>query len=360
MAADPAADKSWMLYGADGYTGQLIAERCVRDGLRPVLAGRREAAIRPLADRLGLPFRVFSLGSPEEVARQLEDVSAVLLCAGPFSSTSAPVVDACLRTGTSYLDITGEIAVFAAVHARDAGAKRAGCALIPGVGFDVVPSDCLAASLHEALPEATRLELAFRGTGSPSPGTAKTAVEGLAAGGAIRRNGRIVRVPLAWKTRTIPFHDEPRLATTVPWGDVSTAYYSTGIGNVEVYMAMPPWLITATRLARPFGPLLRRDSVQRYLKKRIEACVTGPDEQERRRGRSEFWGRVEAPSGRSVEGTLTTPEGYELTTVTALESVRRVLQGGIGPGALTPSMAFGASFITHFEGCELRIGAPRP
>ncbi len=362
MAAAAAGDKSFLLYGANGYTGALTAEECARRGLRPILAGRREGPVRRIAERLGLSWRTFDLDSPENVARHIEDVDAVLLDAGPFSQTSAPVVGACLRTGTHYLDITGEIPVFEAVFAQDAEAKDAGCVLMPGVGFDVVPSDCLAAALKEALPEATRLLLAFHWVGGRSSrGTLKTGIEIGAQGGAVRKDGRILRVPLAYRTREIPFGDKPRIGMTIPWGDVSTAYYSTGIGDIEVYGVLPPRMIRAAKLGQHVLPgLLAAAPVKRFLERRIDANVHGPSEERRKRGRSELWGRAEAPSGRSVEGTLTTTEGYRLTVDTSVESVKRVLEGGVGPGAITPSMAFGASYITEFEGCEMRIGEPRP
>jgi len=135
----------WMLYGANGYTGALIAEEAKRRGLTPVLAGRRADAVRPLAERLGLPHEVFPLEDHVALDRALERVDAVLLAAGPFSPTSRAVVDACIRTRRHYLDVTGEIAVFEAIFARDAEARERGAVLLPGVGFDVVPSDCLAA-----------------------------------------------------------------------------------------------------------------------------------------------------------------------------------------------------------------------
>lgn len=349
---------TWLLYGANGYTGALVAEEAARRGERPVLAGRREEAIRPLAERLGLAWRTFALDDPARIAEELRAAGAraVLLCAGPFSATSAPVVEACLRAGAHYLDITGEIAVLEACHARDAEARRAGVVVMPGVGFDVVPSDCLAASLKEALPDATHLELAFAATGAPSAGTTKTAVEGAGKGGAIRRDGRIVRVPHAWRTATVPFPGGSRLAVTIPWGDVSTAWYSTRIPNIEVYLAAPPRMIRGMKLLRLAAPIVALGPVERLIKRRVERTVTGPDEATRRAGRVELWGRVTNAAGRRVEGTLVTPEGYHLTMLTALECTRRVVAGGVGAGALTPSMAFGARFITEFERCELRVG----
>lgn len=347
--------QSWMLYGANGYTGELIAEEAVRRGQRPILAGRREDAVRPLAEKLGLDWRVFSLDDAGAVARELEPVAAVLLAAGPFSHTSRVVVDACLRAGRHYLDITGEIGVFEACHRRDAEARERKIVIMPGVGFDVVPSDCLAASLAERLPGADRLELAFHG-GSASRGTARTMVEGLGQGGAIRENGKIRRVPFAWRTAEIPFRDKTRTALTIPWGDVSTAWYSTKIPNIVVYMAQPRKVARVARFVRPLIPLLATGPAQRWLGRRIDKQVRGPDETTRRTARSQLWGKV-SKGDRSVEGTLETPEGYELTVLASLASLDRLLTGKIRQpaGALTPSMAFGAAFVSEIPGCDLRV-----
>lgn len=351
------ADKNWMLYGASGYTGELIAEEAKRRGLRPILAGRRAEAIRPLAERLGFEWRAFGLDSPDAIARELSGISAVLHTAGPFSATSRPMLDACMKVSAHYLDITGEIRIFEACHARTEEAKARGIVVMPGVGFDVVPSDCLAASLKEALPDATHLELAFAGQAGVSKGTAKTMVEGLGEGGAIRENGRIRAVPMGWKQQRIPFRDKPRDAMSIPWGDVSTAYHSTGIPNIVVYTPAGRMLTRALPLVRMMRPVLGMQPVQRFLLARVDARKDrGPNEQVRQTRRSQLWGKVTNAAGRSVEGTLVTPEGYALTVLTALECTSRVLKGGLRPGALTPSMAFGAGFIREIEGCDLRIG----
>lgn len=345
---------TWMLYGANGYTGELIAERAAAAGDRPILAGRRAEAIEPIASRLGLPHRVFGLDDANTIAAQLHGVDAVLLCAGPFSRTSAPVVQACLDTGTHYLDITGELEVFDACHQRGAEAERAGCVILPGVGFDVVPSDCLAATLAAALPGADALELAFHGVGSPSKGTARTMLENVPRGVAVRENGRVVDKPLGWKTADIPFRDKTRSAVTIRWGDVVTAYYSTGIPNITVYMAAPRGRIRQMQAARYLRPVLAAKPVQRFLTKQIDKRVKGPDAHQRTTGQSQLWGRVR--KGDIVrEGTLVTPEGYELTAMTALDSVRRVAAGEVKAGAHTPSLAFGADYIQHFDGCDLRV-----
>lgn len=340
---------SWMIYGANGYTGKLAAELARARGLSPILAGRRRDQVEPLGKALDLPARIFSLDDGGATAAALANVDAVLHCAGPYSATARPMVDACLATQTHYLDITGEISVFEAIHRRSDEARSAGVCLIPGVGFDVIATDCLAAKLAERLPDATHLELAFFGIGSASQGTTKTMVEGLPEGGCIRRDGRLVRVPSAYRTREVPFHDRPRQAVSIPWGDVSTAYYSTGIPNIMSYMVMPPAMVRTTQLAGKVGWLFASRPAQWGLKRLVELTVKGPDEQARHTSRCEVWGEVRNPTGQRVAGTLTTPNGYDLTADGAIAAVDRVL-AGVAPGAATPSRAFGAEFVQSLAG----------
>ena len=241
--------KPWMIYGANGYTGELIAREAVSRGLKPVLAGRTAAKVEPLAANLGLQARVFDLRDAAATARGVEGMGLVLHCAGPFSATAAPMMAACLATHAHYLDITGEISVFEHARTLDAAARAAGIVICPGVGFDVIPTDCVAAALKAALPDATQLALGFDSRSGFSPGTAKTSVEGLAQGGKVRQDGRIISVPLAYKTRRIDFGDGEKLAMTIPWGDVSTAYATTGIPNIEVYIPGSPAMVARARRA---------------------------------------------------------------------------------------------------------------
>mgnify|MGYP002780651107 CR=1 FL=1 len=344
-------DCSFLLYGATGYTGRLLAAHARERGLRPVLAGRDARAVPALAAELGLPHRVVRLDDAAALDAALAAVPVVLHAAGPFAHTSAPMAAACLRPGTHYLDVTGEIAVFEALAARGAEAGARGVMLLPGVGFDVVPSDCLAAHLKRRLPTATRLALAFVGLGGGvSRGTALTAVENLHRGGAVRRAGHITPVPAAWKTRAVDFGRGPRTVTTIPWGDVSTAYHSTGIPDVEVYTRLPDGLRRLMRLARPIAPLLGTAPVQRFLKSRIRRGPAGPGAEQRARGESRLWGEATDAEGRRAVSRLRTPEGYTLTARTAVAVVERVLAGAAPPGFQTPSLAYGADFILEFEG----------
>jgi short subunit dehydrogenase-like uncharacterized protein len=260
------------------------------------------------------------------------------------------MADACLQQGVHYLDITGEIAVFEALAARDAEARAAGVMLLPGAGFDVVPSDCLAAHLKRRLPSATHLALGIAALGKLSRGTATTVLENLPRGGLVRQGGVLTRVSAAWKTRVIDFGTGPRQAMTIPWGDVSTAFHSTGIPNIEVYLAAPLSTRLLARASRYLGWLLGARPVQRWLQKRIQSGPPGPTEEERARGRSLLWGEVTDPAGQKAVARLQGPEGYHFTAQAALAVVERVLAGSAFAGFQTPSTAFGPDFVLGLEG----------
>lgn len=343
------ADKQLMIYGAYGYTGELIARQAVADGLQPVLSGRNSARVGALAQTLGLDARPFDLGR-DAIAGQLADIDVVLHCAGPFSATAGPMIEACIATGTHYLDITGEIDVFETLFAQHQAAADAGSVICSGVGFDVVPTDCVAACLAEDMPDATELVLGFDSRSGFSPGTAKTTVEGLADGGKIRRDGRIQTVALAADRRRIDFGDGEKDATTIPWGDVSTAYHSTGIANISVYMPMPPARIKQMQRLNWVRPLLGLSPVQSFLKSRA-ARVTGPDETRRERATTHVWGEVRNAVGSRRVARIHVANGYTVTTHASLAVARHLLgEDGVTGGAYTPSRLMGRRFVEQLPG----------
>jgi short subunit dehydrogenase-like uncharacterized protein len=343
---------AWMIYGANGYTGRLIALEAKRRGLKPVLAGRG-TAVAKLAQELGLEHRIFDLSDPAKVRLELDGIGLVLHCAGPFSTTSAPMLEGCLAAGTHYLDITGEIDVFAHCHVQDARAIERGIVVMPGAGFDVVPTDCLSAMLKQHLPDATQLVLAFEAGGGPSPGTAKTSVEGLGSGGRARIDGKLVRVPLAWKSRSFFRDGQQRSAMTIPWGDVYTAFVTTGIPNIEVYMAVSPKTIANVRRMRLLGPLLRMSFVQDFMKRRVEKSVRGPSDDKRESTVTHVWGEARNAAGREVKRQLVTPNGYALTVTASLGIVERLLHGDTPSGYRTPSQLMGADYVLSLPGVAL-------
>lgn len=339
----------FLLYGATGYTGQLIAEACAARGLSPTLAGRSAEPLQALATRLGLPFVVASLQDPAALDRALGGVKAVLHCAGPFSRTSAPMVEACLRTGRHYLDITGEIPVFEACAARDAEAKARGVMLMPGVGFDVVPSDCLALYVARRLPGATKLELCIASLGSVSHGTALTALEEFRGVAVERVDGKLVESTLGSRWRTFDFGDGRRLnAVAGPLADVSTAWRSTGLGNLSVYLAVGRRLRRMIQLGAAAAPLLRLRPVSRL----VQALVRrgGPDASTRAAGRTSVLAEATDAGGRSFRARLDGPEAYSLTVAAALACTQRVLEGVAPPGFQTPALAYGPDLVLEVPG----------
>jgi short subunit dehydrogenase-like uncharacterized protein len=261
------------------------------------------------------------------------------------------MAEACLRAGVHYLDVTGEIEVFEAMATRDGAARAAGVMLLPGVGFDVVPSDCLAAHLGRRLPAATRLTLAFMSNGGLSRGTATTAVENLDRGGVVRQGGVLTPVPIAWKRRSVDFGDGiERVAVTIPWGDIATAWRSTHIPDIEVYMAMPARLRAGMRVARLARPLLGLGPVQSVLKRLVRSGAAGPDADARARGWTRLWGEAGAPDGSRAASRLRGPEGYAFTVETALLCLRRVLAGQAPTGYQTPATAYGPDLVLEVPG----------
>ncbi len=343
----------FLLYGATGYTGQLIAEYAAAFGLTPILAGRSESKVKAMAEAMKLDYRVFDLADTPALEAALRETPAVLHAAGPFMFTAKPMMEACLRTGTHYLDITGEIAVFEMGARMGAKALEAGIMLMPGTGFDVVPTDCLALHLKNRMPDATHLQLAFAGLGGGvSQGTATTMAENLGEGGAVRKDGKIVKVPMGHKSMIVPFRDKPLFAMSIPWGDVSTAYHSTGIPNIETYVAFSPSAYRWVKMQRYFNWLLRTSFVRNMVKERIRKRPAGPSPERRAKGRSCVWGRVSNATGVSLEAQIVTRDGYTLTALTSLIIAKKVLQGNAPAGFQTPAKAYGADLILEVEGTE--------
>ena len=347
------ADKL-LIYGSYGYTGALISKRAIDKGISPVLGGRRAEPLEAQATDLGLEHRTFSLEHPTIIEETVEEFDAVLNCAGPFSSTAAPLLDACIRTGTDYLDITGEINVLESIATRHADAVEAGVTLLPAVGFDVVPTDCLAVFLAEQIDDPTHLRLALDGFETFSPGTGKSMVEGLSRPGVVRENGEMRTVPPAWKTREFTFDDVQKEAVTVPWGDISTAFHTTNIPNIETYATVPEYTIAIMERSTRVSRILKARPFQAVLKSLIDTFVSGPTAAEREQNVTRIVGEVENEAGEQASAYIQTPDTYDLTAETAVESAHRVLEDDVDAGFQTPGGAFGADFVLEFVGVERR------
>lgn len=340
----------WMIYGANGYTGELIARQAVEQGLRPVLAGRSAGKLRLLAAELGLEHRAFDLDQLEAVKVGLAGMDLVMHCAGPFSATSALMVEACLAVGAHYLDITGEVSVFEHVHMLTSRAREANVVLCPGVGFDVIPTDCVAAKLKQLLPDAEHLSLGFQSSTGPSPGTSKTLVEGLSKGSLERRDGRLVSVPLGSKHRDIDFGRGPRSAMAIPWGDVSTAYYTTGIANIDTWIPLPKSAIYGAKMMNLGKSVFALAFVQNFLKRQIDQRVKGPDLATRAAQPTYVWGEARNAAGVTRTVRIRTNNVYSLTVDGALAVVTWLLNNHPPGGSYTPAMLMGPELVESLPG----------
>lgn len=340
------------IYGAYGYTGRLIVDECLANGLKPVIAGRNPEKLKSFASSKGLEFSVFDVEEKEKVNQWLEDADVLIHCGGPFIHTAREMVEACLETNTHYLDITGEYQVFDLIKKYNDVAEKKNLMLMPGAGFDVVPSDCLAAHLKGNLPSATDLQLAFASkSGSLSRGTSKTMIENLGEPQVTRKAGEYAFNLMGTSTKRISFDDFEQIAMGISWGDVSTAFTSTGIPNIEVFAGTTQEQITKVKKMAKLSFLLKSRIAKSFLMSKLEKKPDGPEEERRENSRMNLWGKV--TDGITIsEATLTTPNGYTLTAKTSILIAKKILAGEFKPGYQTPTTAYGKKLILEVEGCE--------
>jgi len=354
--------RSFLLYGANGYTGKLIAQLAVEYGLKPVLAGRRAEVLEPMAKELNTTYHVLDLNDTAKLESVLKEVPLVLHAAGPFKNTAKQMIDACLKTHTHYIDITGEIAVYEMAKKYNDAALKAGIMLMPGAGFDVVPTDCIALVLKNKLPDASELKLAFASIGGGlSHGTALTMAEGMGEKSAERKDGKIVRVPLGHKGMWVNFSAgsgggvKKLFVMTIPWGDISTAYTTTGIPNIETYTGASPKTFRLLKFQFLFNWLLRTSFMRNRQKKKINNKPSGPSDEKRAKSKGLVWGEVKNAKGQIAQARLTGPDGYTLTAHTSLIITKKILDGNFKPGYQTPAGCYGADLILEVPGVTREI-----
>jgi short subunit dehydrogenase-like uncharacterized protein len=314
-------DQTWMLYGATGYTGALIAQHALARGHRPILAGRNDFDVSTLAKRLGLPYRIFPVDDAAMLTTQLEGVDLLLNAGGPFLHTATPLAEACIAVGVHYLDISNELQVYLALYAMDDRAKKVGVSVIPGVGFGVVATNFLAAHVSELVGGAQYLEVASRVfSAQPGPGAAATMQENLPFGGWIRREGELATQELFTGIVTIDFPDGPCEAMPVPTGDLEAGFRATGAPNVVAYAAGPPSEEKAIGEVMP---------------------------------RSFGWARATGSNGSTATALLETGDSYGFTPAASVRAVEEALSGSIS-GALTPVEALGVDFVLKIGDTSMR------
>ena len=314
---------SWMLYGAAGYTGALIAQHAYKRGHRPVLAGRTAPAITALAQRLDLPHQALALDDPAALNAALAGVDLVLNAAGPFLHTAAPLAEACLAAGVHYLDIGNELQVFRTLYDLDRRARQAGVTIMPGVGFGVVATNCLARHVSDAVGGAAILEIATRAaTARQGPGVAATRQQNMPYGGWVRRAGYLEPCPLGSGIITITLPDGPCLIMPLPTGDLEAAFQTTGAADITAYGAVP-------------GDPAAGDP---------QASDPAPPTY-----RSFGWARATGPDGATAAAWLQAGESYAFTAAASIRAIEETLARA-RYGALSPAAAFGADFALTIPG----------
>ena len=348
--------RNFMIYGASGHTGQLLARRAVEAGLRPVLGGRNAQALAALARRLGLEYRAASIDEPRQLDRALAGLQTVLNAAGPFAATAAPMVEACLRSRTHYLDVSGELSVFAEIHRHDARARACGVLLLPGVGFLVLASDCLAAHVAQQLPGAVSLRIALSRPQFLSRGSRRTIVASIREHVLIRRGGALAQVPVGALRRRFDLGAGELDCSAINGAEVFVSALSTGIANIEIYAPASASERALYRLGGSFAQLLRTAPAQLTLNALADHW---PGSDSRRSLRQVIVAIAEDAAGKKVARRLRTPDAYEATATMALAAVSQVLHGLPHTGFHTPGAVFAPELLFSLPGVSLEALASR-
>lgn len=337
-----------LIYGASGYTGRLCAVEAKARGLDVLLAGRDRSRLEPVAQALELELAVADLEGGGKLIDLVSRVGAVLHAAGPFSATAAPMVEACLAAGVHYCDITGEVGVLEALRHYDSRAQARGIAILPGSGFDVVPSDCLLAYVAGRATDPTELSVAIDWGGGGSRGTVRTGTSMIGSGVLARRAGVLVAQAKPLR-RSFDFGDGAVRCISSTWGDLSTAHTSTGIGNITTYFSLRSG---PGRLAAIPAPIRRLAASRLGLALIRSAVCRLPDGPSAAELGTQYARLVAVAEGGPIAASaaLTVPHPYALTARTAVDIALRAARGEVKPGYQTPSTAFGADYITGFDG----------
>jgi len=344
------APRRLMIYGSTGFTGRLIAQRAVEVGLAPVLAGRDEDRVRLQAEFLGTSWRTVSLDSIEALTEALSDIEAVVHAAGPFVATAPPMLEACLRAKTHYLDVSGELPVFREAFGRDSEAVRAGVMLMPGAAWSVVATDCLAAHVAARLPGAKYLRLGMTQSRLYSRGTARSAFGLMSSEVVIRRNGRLTPVPIGRMERDFDFGEGERTSMALSWPDALSAYHTTGIPNIEAYMEVGAAARVLAPLTARIGEAFQLPVLRPLLRLGAAVLPEGPAEAARKLAQPVIVAEAEDAWRRVSRARLRTADGYDFTALAAVAIAERVIGGDFEPGYQTPARVYGADFVLRIEG----------
>jgi short subunit dehydrogenase-like uncharacterized protein len=335
------------LYGANGYTGKLILEELNKQGFKPLLLGRNKKAIEALAVSHALDFDVCAASEIEPILKKNKSIKLLINAAGPFIETAKYIAQSCINQGIHYLDVAGEIAVFKQLLELDEAAKKQGVMLLPGAGFDVVPTDCMANALVQEMPDATELILAFAGLGGGvSRGTARTALKQIDSGTWVREDGKLKKIKWLQRSRKIDFGPFKATCLPIPWGDLQTAWVSTGVANISVYV---PFSKKIRRWLPALTKLMQTGIVNRLALAYVGSRITGPNAEKRAVGQTHIIGKAKNANGQELRKHLVTPDGYTFTALATVQLAKHVLIGNLKTGYQTPAMAYGANLVSEIK-----------
>ncbi|MDB3922998.1 saccharopine dehydrogenase NADP-binding domain-containing protein [Luminiphilus sp.] len=329
-------DKTFLFLGAQGYSGQLIY-----DGIKG-----RSNIVAPTLSR-GQPLAEQLVG----YAPLLKPGDLVLNCLGPFQSSYLSVIEFCLAHGLHYFDINAQWQVFEAIRQLGPQAERAQCMLLPGIGFDVVASDCLIGHVGRRCSDISRLQIGISGLELISRGSAKTLTELIGEPLRIRRRGRIVAEPRILESQ-FDFGAGERRALGVSWGDISTAWHSSAVPNIEVFFEATPALAGAVFANRTFGWLASDSRISQAAQGLVKRLPAGPGEDVRTQKSATVVVRAVTHSGQQVESRLNTREAYSFTADAAAAVLEHFAHHAALPGFQTPFTALGADFVLGLPECQ--------
>jgi short subunit dehydrogenase-like uncharacterized protein len=344
-----------VLYGATGYTGRLVADELARRGLDHVLSGRDPDKLARLG---GAPTRPVRLDDDQGLRDLLEGATAVINCAGPFTLAGDALVRAAIATHTHYVDSTGEQSFIKMVFDRHGRtAERAGVALLPALGFDYAPGDCIAHLTAAGLEPLDELVLAYAVEGfGMSRGTLRSALDAM-------KGGDVVYEDETWRPASggvfkasfdFPEPLGRQAMSRYPSGEVITVPHHTRTRKITSLLTTStaaPFAAAAPLLpyTLPALGLALRTPLRGLLNRAVGLLPEGPKEDARRAAEFTIVAVAKGAEGKQRQGLVRGSDVYGLTAVTLTHAAELMSAPGFDrAGALGPAAAFDpAAFLNH-------------
>ncbi|NRB41299.1 MAG: saccharopine dehydrogenase NADP-binding domain-containing protein [Pseudomonadales bacterium] len=310
--------KMWMIYGANGFLGQLIVAEAVRRGYQPILAGRNDKALMLLADTYDLEYRVFDLQHQKIIKDQLHDVVLLLNCAGPFMQTADALRTAAIAKGCHYLDVSAETAVNQQSLACDNQAIESGSVILPALGFYSVVADVLVHRLLEQHAEISRVKLIYTGQPFYSRGMQKTLF-------------------FLFLQGTV---NAKKLPYALLQADKGMCMYSSGLNEISLYQESCHSVFRKYRWMGILKPILKTALIQRFIenqmdKRRENKC----SDTLTRNIQITAQGYIAGDNSGRLEHKMEVAESFSFSVFSTLMAVEHVLADKLMPGAYSPSQA---------------------